>query len=76
MLIVLVNLFNLIAGLYLFFLATTTLIFHNNIKEGSNTNPDVKITDFDIRLIGGLFAYLSLYFFWNFGAMTFFGIPI
>lgn len=80
-LLVALNTINLIAGLYMFFITTAVLVNHNLIKKVSNKSREKdkskpEITDFDIRLVGALFAYLTVYFFYNFGNMMWFGKPI
>jgi hypothetical protein len=76
------NTINLFIGLYMFFITTSILIGHDVIKKESNKARKMgerdypEITDFDIRLMGGLFAFLTIYFFWNFGNMCWFGNPI
>lgn len=77
-LLVILNTINLIAGSYLFLVTTSILVNHDIIKKFSNkvkktdkTKPE--ITDWDIRFVGAFFAFLTMYFFWNFGHMMWFG---
>jgi len=81
LLLTFLNVLNLIIGLYLFFISTAVLINHDIIKKVSNKSREydksrTEITDMDIRIMGGLLAYLTMYFFYNFGHMTWFGNSI
>jgi len=75
--IVIFNTFNLYFMFYFFLLATIMLLQHQRIKYEINKNKKINddnyVTDNDLFLISGLFAFLSLYFSYNFYHMTFFG---
>jgi len=75
--IIVLNTINLYFMFYFFLLATVMITQHQKIKHEINKNKklndDNYVSDNDLFLISGLFAFLSLYFSYNFYYMTFFG---
>ena len=74
---ILFNTINLMLMIYFFMVTTAVLNKHDTIKhfanKGKKEGDDDWIEDRNIHLLGGFFAYLTLYFAKSFYNMTFFG---
>lgn len=73
------NVLNLLLSILFFFISLFLLVYTPSIIESINEKKEEyeeKSTNFNLNLIGGFFAYLTFYFFYNFLNFTFFNMSL